>query len=71
LDELVLWREGPPDSAQRAGRSSPVLTFWVTPPAPPVRHNAHAVVGQTYGWRFTSRMTAPDSVWIVWPATEK
>jgi hypothetical protein len=71
VDELILWRQGPPDSSQAAKRPNPMFTFWVTPPVPPIHNNAHAVNGAAYGWRFTARMTAPDSVWIVWPATEK
>jgi hypothetical protein len=71
-DELILWRMSPPErSTKQAKQRYPVLTFWVTPPAAPLRHNAHLSRDGTYGWRFTDQMTTPDSVWIVWPATEK
>jgi hypothetical protein len=72
VDELILWRMSPPDrSAKKPAQRLPVLTFLVTPPAAPLRQNAHWSSGGTYGWRFTENMTAPDSVLIVWPATEK
>jgi hypothetical protein len=71
-DELILWRMSPPKPSDKPGQQpQPVLSFWVTPPVPPLRHNAHVVRGGTYGWRFTDKMTAPDSVWIAWPATGK
>jgi len=71
-DELILWRMSPPKPSDKPGKQrQPVLTFWVTPPAPPLRHNAHATRGGTYVWRFTEQMTAPDSVWIAWPAGGK
>jgi hypothetical protein len=71
-DELILWRMSPPERPSQPGQQRyPVLTLWVTPPAPPLHHNAHFVQDGTYGWRFTEKMTAPDSVWIVWPATGK
>jgi hypothetical protein len=71
-DELILWRMSPPDRTKgTANQRYPVLTFWITPPAAPLHHNAHATRDGAYGWRFTDQMTAPDSVWIVWPATEK
>ncbi len=72
VDELILWRMSPPDrSRDLSQRRYPVLTFWVTLPAPPLHHNAQVVRDGTYGWQFTEKMAAPDSVWIVWPATEK
>jgi len=71
LDELILFRQSPPQrTKQSADQRYPVLTLRVTPPVPAVRHNAHAVQGSTYYWRFTEKMTRPDSVWIVWPASE-
>lgn len=71
-DELILWRMSPPDRSQAAaGRRNPVLTFRVTLPAAALHHNAHVVRDGVYCWRFTEQMAAPDSVWIVWPATER
>lgn len=68
-EELVLWRQSPPDRSKRTqNQRYPVLGFTITLPVPATRQNAHWVSGRTYGWRFTERMTHPDSVWIVWPA---
>ena len=68
-EELILWRQSPPDrSKETAHQTYPVLAFTVTLPVSATRQNAHWVSGRTYGWRFTERMTKPDSVWIVWPA---
>lgn len=69
-EELILFRMSPPDRSKEVkNQRYPVLRFYVTPPAPALRHNAHKVVGGTYFWRFTENMSAADSVWIVWPAT--
>jgi hypothetical protein len=68
-EELILWRQSPPDrSKETQHQVYPVLSFSVTLPMPATRTNAHWTSGNTYGWRFTERMTKPDSVWIVWPA---
>jgi hypothetical protein len=70
LDELILWRESPPDrSKMNANQRMPRFAFTVTTPVPAIRNNAHWQSGRTYGWRFTEKMTKPDSVLIVWPAT--
>lgn len=72
VDELILWRMSPPDrTRERPNQRYPVLTFWVTPPAPPVHENSHFSRDGVYGWRFTEEMGVADSVWIVWPATTK
>ena len=69
VEELILWREGPPDrSKMNANQRLPQFAFTVTIPVPAIRNDAHWQNGRTYGWRFTERMTTPDSVWIVWPA---
>ena len=69
VEELILWREGPPDrSKMNANQKLPTFAFMVTTPVPAIRTNAHWQNGRTYVWRFTERMTKPDSVWIVWPA---
>jgi hypothetical protein len=69
VDELILWREGPPDrSKMNANQKMPTFAFTVTTPVPAIRTNAHWQSGRTYAWRFTERMTKPDSVWVVWPA---
>ncbi|HKA25452.1 MAG TPA: hypothetical protein VKF80_10760 [Candidatus Eisenbacteria bacterium] len=68
-EELILWREGPPDrSKMNANQRMPTFAFAITIPVAATKSNAHWQVGHTYGWRFTERMTKPDSVWLVWPA---
>jgi hypothetical protein len=69
MEQLILWRQSPPDrSKETQHQRYPVLSFTVTLPVPAARQNAHWSAGRTYGWRFTEKMTKPDSVWIVWPA---
>lgn len=69
VDELILWRESPPaKGTTNPNQRMPTFVFTVTTPVPAIRNNAHFQAGRTYAWRFTERMTHPDSVLIAWPA---
>src|SRR5262249_48896641 len=69
VDELILWRESPPKKGtNNANQRMPTFVFTVTTPVPAIRNNAHFQSGRTYAWRFTERMTHPDSVLVAWPA---
>jgi hypothetical protein len=69
LNELILFRMSPPDPNKRLpNQKLPTMTFTLYLPMPATDHNAHREMGNTYWWQFTEAMSAPDSVYLAWPA---